>query len=705
MHRISKLRFFAAALVSFFATYSYSSEHDNDALDEIIVTADFRERSIKELPASISVVGAEFIEENAVQHFEELIEVIPNLNWSGDGHRARYFQIRGVGELEQYQGAPNPSIGFLIDDIDFSGIGSVATLFDVESVEVLRGSQGSRYGANALGGLIYVRSASPTAERDGRLQFGASDDDAVALGLAFGGALDDDEKITFRFSAQKYESNGFRSNSYLSREDTNGRDESTLRLRLRYQLSPTLEGNLTLLHSDIDNGYDAFALDNSYLMLSDKPGRDAQKSTGASVRLEWSAMDFMTLTSITTLADSDINFGFDADWGNDDSWAPVTYDYVSLNDRRRKTASQEFRLASSDAGKIFSGTTDWLVGLYVQDLDDELLTINQGDYYDPFYDFADSLDERFSSDYEATSTALFGQLQHDIDETTRLGFGLRIEHRSTAYVDSSALMAGPSETMWGGELSLSHEHSEALTSFVSLTKGYKAGGFNLGVVPAGRRDFGEEQLWSIEAGIKSSLADNALTLNASIFYSRRDDQQVRTSFQIDPGDPASFVFFTDNAAKGDTFGAEADLRWFVTNAFEVYASLGLLDASFDEFIAPQGDLGGRGQAHAPRYTLAAGVAYRSTDGFFVRLDATARDDFYFDVSHDQKSSAYELVHARIGYEAASWSLQLWARNLLDKRYAVRGFYFGNEPPDFPDTLYTRLGDPRNVGITIEKRFD
>jgi outer membrane receptor protein involved in Fe transport len=705
MPRVSTLRFFAAALLPFLATLSFSSERDNDALDEIIVTADFRGRSIKEVPASISVVGIEFIEENAVQHFEELIDLIPNLNWSGDGHRARYFQIRGVGELEQYQGAPNPSIGFLIDDIDFSGIGSVATLFDVESVEVLRGSQGSRYGANALGGLIYVRSASPSAERDGRLQLGAGDDDAVALGLAFGGALDDDKKITFRFSAQKHESNGFRSNSYLGREDTNGRDESSLRLRLRYQQSPTLEGNLTLLYTEIDNGYDAFALDNSYQMLSDKPGRDAQKSIGASLRLEWSGADFMTLTSITTLADSDINFSFDADWGNDDSWAPVTYDYISLNDRRRKTASQEFRLTSGDAGKIFSDTTEWLVGLYAQDLDDELHTANRGDYYDPFYDFADSLDERFSSDYAATSTALFGQLQHDIDDSTRVGFGLRIEHRSTGYADSSALAAGPSETMWGGELSLSHDHSEALTSFVSLSKGYKAGGFNLGVVPAGRREFGEEQLWTIEAGMKSSLADDALSINASVFYSRRDDQQVRTSFQIDPGDPASFVFFTDNAAKGNTFGAEADLRWLITDAWEVYANIGLLDASFDEFIAPQGDLGGRGQAHAPRYTLAAGVAYRSANGVFARLDATARDEFYFDVSHDEKSSAYELLHARIGYEAASWSLQLWARNLFDKRYAVRGFYFGNEPPDFPDTLYTRLGDPRHVGITIEKRFD
>ncbi len=296
---------------------------------------------------------------------------------------------------------------------------------------------------------------------------------------------------------------------------------------------------------------------------------------------------------------------------------------------------------------------------------------------------AGPLARSFACDYEAMSTALFGQLESAIGAATRLGVGLRIEHRSTDYVDTTALRAGPSETMWGGELSVSHDHSAALSSFVSLTKGYKAGGFNLGAVPPGRRDYGEEQLWSVETGIKSSLADDALKLNASLFYSRRDDQQVRTSFQLIPGDPASFVFFTDNAAKGRTLGAEAELRWFVSEYWELYANLGLLRADFDEFIAPQGDLGGRDQAHAPRYTLAAGAVYRNARGFFARLDVTARDAFYFDVSHDQKSQAYELLNARIGYERDSWSLQLWARNLLDENYAVRGFYFGNEPPDFP----------------------
>ncbi len=109
---------------------------------------------------------------------------VPNLNLSGEGSRARYFQLRGVGELEQYEGSPNPSIGFIVDDIDFSGLGSIGTLFDVERVEVLRGPQGTRYGANALGGLIYMRSMQPSAEHEWNVEATAGSDDTQALGAA-----------------------------------------------------------------------------------------------------------------------------------------------------------------------------------------------------------------------------------------------------------------------------------------------------------------------------------------------------------------------------------------------------------------------------------------------------------------------------------------------------------------------------------------
>lgn len=689
MNTLSPARVMAALLSCLVAVAAVADE----PIEEIVVTADFRERPVTELPASISVIDAAFIEEAAVQHFEELVNVVPNLNWSGDGHRARYFQIRGVGELEQYQGSPNPSVGFLIDDIDFSGIGTIATLFDVGSVEVLRGSQGSRYGANALGGLIYLRSTVPSVERDGRLQVTVAEDDALSLGAAFGGALDDDETVLFRLSAQTHESNGFRDNAYLGRKDTNGRDETGARFGLTFAPSDRLDGRLSVIYSKIDDGYDAFSLDNSYTMLSDKPGKDAQQSIGASLRFDLDGAAG-SLTSITAFASSDIEFSFDADWGNDDSWAPVTYDYVSLSDRDRDTVSQEFRFA----------TDNWLVGLYALHLAEDLATLNLGEYFDPGFQFADSLDYPFDSEYESTNIAAFAQFDRELGEATRVSAGLRLEHRTTDYSDTDGFAASPSETLWGGELSISHDVSDAITAFATLSRGYKAGGFNLGLVPDNWRYFDAEAMWSVEAGIKSFFLGDALALNASLFHSWREDQQVRASFQLVPNDPASFGFATINIDGGRTYGAEADLRWMPATAIEAYASVGLLYGGFPGDVAEFPWLSDRDQAHAPRYTLAAGVVYRHDNGFFARLDASARDEFYFDVSHDQQSQAFELLHARVGYDSDNWTAHLWVRNLMDEDYAVRGFYFGNEPPDFPATLYTRPGDPRQVGVTLERRF-
>ena len=656
-----------------------------EVIDEIVVTADFRERSLREVPFSVSVLRDDLINDVSVQHFEELVDFIPNMNWSGDGHRARYFQIRGVGELEQYQGAPNPSIGFLIDDIDFSGIGTVATMFDIESVEVLRGPQGSRYGANALGGLIYVRSAAPTTDVTGRLEVSVGDDDTMSVGAALGGAMGNSDIVSFRLSAQQFNSDGFRDNPYLGRSDTNARDELSVRALVDVDVSESLTARIALLASNIDNGYDAFALDNSYTVLSDKPGRDTQDSVGSSLRLDWMPGNDLTLTSISSFASSDINFDFDADWGNSDSWSPVTYDYVSLNYRTRDTISQEVR----------AGTDDWLLGVYAMQLREGVATVNLGDYYDPFYDFADSLNESLDSDYEATNLALFGQRDWSLGESTTLLAGLRLEHRSTDYLDSTGMSASLSEPMWGGEISISRMLGNRQNLYATLSRSYKAGGFNLGPVPAGKRNFDTENMWTVEVGMKTDLMAQRLQLVTSIFHSRRINQQLRTSTQLIPGDPASFVFFTDNAGDGTTVGLEVDVRYFASDRWELYSSIGLLDASLAS---------GRRQAHAPAYTFAGGLVYRHERGLFARLDATAKDEFYFDVSHDQKSGAYELLNARIGFENEDWKVSFWVKNLLDKKYPVRGFYFGNEPPDFPNTLYVRPGDPRQLGITLERRF-
>ncbi len=706
MHSVNHLRSSRLTCIAcvLFASFPSLSQ---EVIEEIVVTADFRERAVSELPASISMLDRQTVNEAAVQHFEELIRLVPNLNWSGDGHRARYLQIRGVGELEQYEGAPNPSVGFLIDDIDFSGIGTIATLFDIQQVEILRGPQGSRYGANALGGLVYVQSVAPGEEFEGRVKMDAGTDGLFSAGIAFGGPLDADGSLAYRLSAHYFEGNGFRDNAYLGRDDTNGRQETTLRGRLRWQASDSWTVDLTTIFSDVDDGYDAFAIDNSLTMLSDKPGRDAQESYGAAIKSSWEGFGRFSLTSITTFADSDIVFSFDADWGNAESWKPFTYDFIVDNDRNRRTLSQEFRLASSEDGRIFNRSTDWLVGVYAMRMEDDLRTLTEGILIDPdpVFGYTFTVDDDFSGRYEAVNAALFGRLDFDVGETSRLGIGLRAERRTTDYSNSSGLRFDPSETMIGGELTFTHEFSDLTTAYVSLARGYKAGGFNPGFgVPDNRREFDTEYAWNLEGGIKGRWFDDRLHVNAAVFVSERRGQQIRTSFQLVPNDPASFVFFTDNSDKGRTKGFEMDLRWFATDTLELFASAGLLDAEITRFGTAEVSIDGRDQAHAPAYTLALGGAYRHPSGWNGRIDVSARDEFFFDYSHDQKSFSYELVNARVGYDAERWSAHLWVRNLFDEKYAVRGFFFGNEPPLFENTLYIRQGDPRLSGLTFEWKF-
>ncbi len=158
-------------------------------LEPVVVTATLRPGPVDRRPGGVTVLAGDAVHEAGVVHLEELLPQLPSLSWAGASSRPRYFQLRGIGELEQYQGAPNPSIGFLVDEIDFSGIGMIASLFDVEQVEVLRGPQGTRYGANALGGLIKLKTRDPVPDQELDTEISLGDDGLWSAGLAAGGAL------------------------------------------------------------------------------------------------------------------------------------------------------------------------------------------------------------------------------------------------------------------------------------------------------------------------------------------------------------------------------------------------------------------------------------------------------------------------------------------------------------------------------------
>lgn len=705
----------ALSTSAFAQTDAIDKPDPSTEMEVMVVTADFRSSSLEKMPSSITVIDSQKIQDESAQHFEDLLNSIANFNWSGGSSRPKYFQIRGVGEQEQYQGAPNSSVGYIIDDIDLSGIGMVSSMYDLQQVEVLRGPQGTRYGANALAGLIYLKSNDPTDVFEHGAEVSLGDDDLRTFSGFSSGPLTDSGKLLYRVSLQQHQQNGYHDNLYLGRDDTNGRDEFSGRAKLRWYATDDLQFDLTVLHADFDNGYDVWSLTNSPTQTtSDQPGVDSQRTTGAGFKATYSGAETFELTSLTSFANTDHHYSYDGDWSNPVYWAskqcsdddgnlaPCQYDYFWDKTGQRKTVSQEFRLSSTEQGRIFADSTDWLLGVYAMNLKED----NQ--LYSEYNTWPD---EVLDSEYEATNYALFGQLDTDLGSDYALSVGLRLERRNSHYSDTNNDNFDPSETMWGGHIAVSKVLNDSHNAYVRVARGYKAGGFNmtLPVELNDKKEFSTETLYNYEIGLKSHWLAGLIDTNLALFYMDRQDQQVAAS-QQDPDKPQRFILFTENAGSSNNYGAELDATWYATDNLQVYSSLGWLETAYGDYqyqdkYGTEVDLTGRDLAHSPHFTYSLGGTYRANSGWFANLNLSGKSEFYYSDSNESRSEPYTIVNARVGYEASAWSAYLWGRNLFNEEYGVRGFYFGNEPDNgWAEKQYIRYGDPRQIGVTFNVKF-
>ncbi|HXC10516.1 MAG TPA: TonB-dependent receptor plug domain-containing protein [Steroidobacteraceae bacterium] len=685
----------------------------DDTLDEIVVTAGLRSTSVADLPQSVTVIGADTLRDAGVQHFEDVLGLIPDLNWAAGTSRPRFFQLRGIGEVEQYQGAPNPSVGFLIDDIDFSGVGMPATLFDTQQIEVLRGPQGTAYGANALAGLISVRTVDPGRDFELNGEVTGADYDTRAASLAVGDGFAAGNG-GWRLVAQQYLSDGFRHNAYLDENSTNGFDEGTLRGKLRWQITDALRADLTLMHVNIDNGYDAWSVYNTYTTYSNQPGRDAQLSNGAALRLVDSIEGVGELRSVTSTADSKITYSFDGDWGNDAFWLATTgyapYDFFQSDNRTRRTVAEDLRMTGDPSDALF-GRLRWLAGIYALRLTESDQQVFTWDAYDAGLNGGPGTGSSgLASKYSATNVALYGSLEANVGARSVLSGGLRVERRVADYSDSADIESPfPEQTnhMVGGNVSWETATGDGEHVYATLARGYKGGGFNIGSgILSEQRSFDPESLWSLETGLKYAEAMSPLQLQTDVFYMRRQNMQVYLSEQLQQNNPLAYVFYTQNASSGENYGLEGEAAYRLSDRWQISGSGSLLHT---RYLGVSGlfsslDIDGRAQPFAPSYKLSAAVEYRHPSGWFARLDASAIGSFYYYTSDAQASRAYNLENARVGYEHGSWSGSLWVRNLFGASYAQQGFYFGLIPPNYPNQSFLQLGDPRQVGITIDYRL-
>ncbi|WP_066966526.1 TonB-dependent receptor [Microbulbifer sp. Q7] len=681
------------------------------ALEEVVVTGQLRAAGQFDTPTSVSVLDASAIETRGATNLEQLLNLAPNVNFSSGASRGRFVQIRGIGERSQFIDPVNPSVGLIVDGIDFTGLGLAASTLDMQQVEILRGPQGTVYGANALAGLVSMTSHAPTAENYTKVSAEAARYGSHTLSAVTSGPLS--EQLGYRFAVQNQQSDGYVHNRYLNRKDTNNIDETVARGKLRYQASDDLQLDFTLLYLDADNGYDAFSFDNSRNTLSDQPGWDRQQTLAGAVSTTWSGSPLFTVKSVLSAASSDTEYGYDEDWTYV-GFHPWEYSSTDNYQRERDNLSADVRLVSTDESRLFGGSTDWVAGVYLR-TEEEGLERNAS----------------FTSQFDTDNAALYGQLNTALGARVELITGLRLEQRRADYSDNLQVANRNDESLWGGNITLQFSATDSTMLYGTLSRGYKAGGVNGRIISASANNpaigedtylFDTESMLNYELGIKGDWLENRLQAQLAAFYQDRSDVQAKQSI-FNPDD-FSFDDYLTNAAGGYSSGIEAEFQFQASEALQLFATFGWLNAEFDDFVTaahvdarddstgealPPVNLDGRDLAHAPNYQFFTGAEYALSSNLTARVELEGKDDFYFSNSHNEKSTAYELVNAKLTYREDRWHVSLWGRNLTDELVYTRGFYFsnqfGNNPANgYAPEAYYQLGEPRTAGISGSYTF-
>jgi iron complex outermembrane receptor protein len=706
-----------------------AQEQGEGSLEEVIVTAEYRPVSVLELPTSITVFDQQAIDRRGAVHLEQLLNLAPNVNLSSGASRGRFVLIRGIGERSQFVEPINPSVGLIIDGMDFTGIGGAASTLDIQQVEILRGPQGTLFGANALAGLINMVSNGPEDDLNGYASLTVGNYSRLTATGAVGGPLS--ANTGFRLAVQSNKNDGFIDNIYLDRH-SNDIDEFNARGKFNWEVSDDFSLDFTLFYTDVDNGYDAFSLDNSRETYSDEPGHDRLESLAAALSGTWQATDTLALEALLSHVDADTEYGYDEDWshtgicdGTDcdseiwgfDWWYSSTDNYV----RNNSNTTADIRLISNKGADMAS----WVAGIYYRDQDQSLLreyTYSSGD---------------FDSQYDTENLALYGQVDLPFTEAWTFVAGLRYESRDWDYDDNveGDSRSSDDESFWGGKVALEYRTASGTLLYGLISRGYKAGGYNSALaskipdleqegifVPSENLVFGSETMWNYELGLKGSYLDDALTVRVAVFHQERDDMQVKQSIVI-PMDltssacPCNFIDSLQNAAGGTNRGLEIESNWQLSESISLFGSLGLLDTEYKDYLSyahadadlendiPY-DLSGRDQAHAPRTQYALGAQFFFAQNWFAQVDIEGKGSAYASANHNEKLGGYTLLNMRLAYEAEHWSVGVWGRNLTDQDVQTRGFGgFGNDPRKLYETeAYYQLGEPRVYGLDLRYEF-
>jgi iron complex outermembrane receptor protein len=713
-------------------------------IEVINVTARKRTENVKDVPISVSALTSKKLEVlgSSGMDVRSLSAKVPSLLIeSSFGRTFPRFYIRGLGNTDFDLLASQP-VSLIYDDVVLeNALTKGMPMFDLERVEVLRGPQGTLFGRNTTAGIIKVQSKKPTQDFDATVSASYGRYNSTDLRLAVGGGLTDTLSARVAFLQQDREdwidnkAPGFEQNDQLG-----GYGETAGRIQLLWEPSDDFSALFNYHFRDADADARVFRANiikpgtndlvddfDREVIYQDAAVRNKQtiEMNGSSLKLDY---DFgsHTLTSITGYESAEMFSVGDIDGGYgavflDDYMGPGFIPFPSETGARMPDHSQitqELRLSSNDLGKF-----DYQVGLFYFNED---LTINNLSF--------DTLGGGNQNgiaiqNMETTAWAIFASLDFEISDRTNLTAGIRYSDDERVWdgtlvqspfgAPSFSENATVEDSQVSGDISVNYRMTDETNLYARLAKGYRSPsiqGRSL-LFSESHTTAESELVTSIETGFKSTMLENTVRIDGSVFYYVVDDQQLTAVGGT--GNVASLL----NADKAVGYGFELDSEFWATEDLVFGASLSYNHTELqDDTISVAGCGGGctitdplnsNGQViidgnslpQSPEWIGNLNVRWTKEIGtgeLYIYTDWSYRSEVSFFLYESTEFTGDSIMEGglRVGYEwfagDAEYEVAVYSRNILDEEKLTGGIDFNNL------TGYTN--EPRFFGIEFKANF-
>lgn len=678
-----------------------STYHSVRELQEVVVTAEKRQLHPGNIPTALTVLTPRVITGENSLDLRNLSGIVPNFYMQEGGLKlSTPLYVRGIGTTSGV-----PSVGLYVDGVPvFDKNAFIFELYDIRQIEVLRGPQTTLYGRNSINGLININTNAPDDKFALQATIGyssySSQNYLAILNLPI-------KKLYNRLSFSYNKSKGYFKNQYENNKKSNPSDSYHIRYQGHIQTSRDWSVKLGAEHChSYDGGYAYASVDSlrdkRYSVNYNTPSSYRRDLTSAHVSLNkrWEQINF---ASVSSYAHS-----------NDKQFLDADFTRLDVFDNQKKSHqhlyTQEFTLQSAKKQRI-----EWTIGTFgfYKDLTNRYIA-NFGT--DRFYLLPMKLDHaKYFNNTTTWGIAGYGQIAvREIWPGMTFTAGLRYDYEKTELnYNDSLLFSGNNRyssyhdthekrdfDAWLPKFSLLQQWNSQLSLYLSVSKGYKAGGYNIISNDMSSQlvqlQYDKEVLWNYELGVKYFSPNQRLSLNAALFFIDWKDQQIFVMGMMGPA--------LKNAGDAHSIGYEADLHWEFLSGLTYFLSMGYTHAQYYHNANKSHE--GNKIVMAPEFTGNTGLRYHKKinaswcRAFTASTNVNGFGTQYFDEANLLEQKPYFLWNLDFGISARHWEFKIWGKNILDKAYFSYMLTnpIGNKLPQYKDM--GQSGAPARFGASI-----